>query len=275
MVVQRFLPIFILAALLISRAPLSYAALPADPYADVVDTTTGGLVVNPANALGAADNQRALVVSVLGNDLVLDMGAGEEGTGNLKVYYGGLTIGVATTVDFLRADRSVISSGSLNLASVGVGSYVATVTYTGAPASYRFVRLKSIVLGAYLIDAVEAVSYTIDTDSDGLPDAWEVAYGLDHTSATGNDGASGDPDNDGLTNAQEYARSTNPLVADSDGDLLPDGWEVQYGLNAVSAAGENGAAGDPDGDGLSNAQEAAADTNPANPDSDGDTLIDG
>ena len=62
-----------------------------------------------------------------------------------------------------------------------------------------------------------------DTDSDGLPDGWENQYGLDpldngtdsYRTATANDGnvnngASGDPDNDGFTNTQELASGTHP-----------------------------------------------------------------
>lgn len=49
---------------------------------------------------------------------------------------------------------------------------------------------------------------------------------------------------------------------DSDGDQLPTGWENFFGLDPLSATGDNGAAGDPDGDGLTNAQELAAGSHP-------------
>jgi len=35
-----------------------------------------------------------------------------------------------------------------------------------------------------------------------------------------------DPDNDGLTNLEEYTHETNPKSRDSDGDHLPNGEEV-------------------------------------------------
>ena len=70
---------------------------------------------------------------------------------------------------------------------------------------------------------------------------------------------------------------TDPLNADTDGDGLPDGWEVNHGLDPLDngtynfrtgAAGNpaNGASGDPDGDGFTNAQELANGTDPNNPD---------
>ena len=57
--------------------------------------------------------------------------------------------------------------------------------------------------------AVDLVS-RLDRDNDGLDDRWEIAMGLDYTSAAGNDGAAGDPDADGVTNAQELAGGTHP-----------------------------------------------------------------
>jgi hypothetical protein len=52
---------------------------------------------------------------------------------------------------------------------------------------------------------------TTDTDRDGLPDAWEMHFGLNPGSAAD---AEGDPDGDGLTNLREYASHTDPKTPD-------------------------------------------------------------
>ncbi|MES2706707.1 MAG: metallophosphoesterase [Verrucomicrobiota bacterium] len=49
-----------------------------------------------------------------------------------------------------------------------------------------------------------------DSDGDGLRDPWETQNGLDPQSATGSQGAGGDPDGDGQTNAAEYLAGTAP-----------------------------------------------------------------
>ena len=69
---------------------------------------------------------------------------------------------------------------------------------------------------------VAAASGTADTDGDAMPDAWELANGLDPFV----DAASGDEDDDELTNAEEYALGTNPWLLDTDGDGWSDGEEV-------------------------------------------------
>ncbi|MEZ5329618.1 MAG: hypothetical protein R3F19_31615 [Verrucomicrobiales bacterium] len=66
-------------------------------------------------------------------------------------------------------------------------------------------------------------------------------------------------------------------VEDSDGDGLPDDWESDNELDPDDDGSTdvvNGAAGDPDGDTLTNKQEFDAGTNPRKADTDDDTLAD-
>jgi len=50
----------------------------------------------------------------------------------------------------------------------------------------------------------------VDTDGDGLSNAWESTYGLDPFRTDDIHGAGADPDGDGRTNAQELADGTHP-----------------------------------------------------------------
>lgn len=84
-----------------------------------------------------------------------------------------------------------------------------------------------------------------------------------------------DTDGDGLPDGQETLTGTSPAKADTDGDGLPDGWEVSNGLDPLSADGNEGDAGDPDGDGVDNLNEYGLGTDPNLPDTDGDGLSDG
>ena len=106
-----------------------------------------------------------------------------------------------------------------------------------------------------------------DSDGDGLLDGWEVANQLNPLSSSGNDGAEGDIDGDGLTNLQEQSHGGNPRSADTDGDGLSDALEVLMGTDLSLA--------DTDHDGLSDGLEHSLGTNPLQPDSDSDGMNDG
>lgn len=74
-----------------------------------------------------------------------------------------------------------------------------------------------------------------------------------------------DGDGDGLSDFEEANAGTLPNDPDTDDDELPDGWEVEYGLDPLddgSTNPDNGANGDPDGDGITNALEFENGTNP-------------
>ncbi len=79
--------------------------------------------------------------------------------------------------------------------------------------------------------------------------------------------ASADPDNDGLTNAEEARLGTQPLNPDTDADGLLDGEEGVWGANPLMP--------DTDGDTLLDGREVKElQSSPTNPDTDGDGLPD-
>lgn len=73
-----------------------------------------------------------------------------------------------------------------------------------------------------------------DADGDGLPTYWEASLGLDPNDDTGDDGASGNPDDDSLNNSQEFNRGTDPQDPDTDDDGWSDGEEVTWGTDPLN-----------------------------------------
>lgn len=134
----------------------------------------------------------------------------------------------------------------------------------------------------------------VDSDSDGMPDWWEKEYFGDEYSAIADE----DTDADGYTNLQEYNDKTDPVdpkshkkvpcsadsdcdegfmcdiyescAKDTDGDKLPDWWEMQY-FECIECAVPNE---DSDNEKLSNKDEYLAKSDPGVVDTDGDKYDD-
>ena len=111
-----------------------------------------------------------------------------------------------------------------------------------------------------------------DSDGDGIPDGYEVWCSntsaiLYDTDDNGISDADEDSDKDGLTNLEEYNRSTSPLSADTDGDTLGDGDEVyKYGTDPLNA--------DTDGDTLNDNDELKLSFDPLDKDTDDNGIND-
>jgi hypothetical protein len=122
------------------------------------------------------------------------------------------------------------------------------------------------------IDPPELLYY-LDPDADGVSNIVEY-YGVDPMNLTASAELVETLKSLDVTNRRrdfQLARSTDPTNFDTDGDLLNDGFEIRFGLDALNPDNLNS---DEDGDGLTTFQEQRLGTNPFNADSDADGISD-
>jgi serine protease AprX len=109
--------------------------------------------------------------------------------------------------------------------------------------------------GHGLMDLPAAYNWLDDSDGDGIPDTNDNCPDQANPAQLDNDGdgqgdaCDPDDDNDGLADVDEPGLGTDPFLADTDGDGLPDGEE------------------DNDSDGFNNLEEILAGSDPLEPDS--------
>ena len=120
--------------------------------------------------------------------------------------------------------------------------------------------------------------FLVDSNEDGFDDNFEVAHHGDGFRADQKDGRGCDPaspltpgcrvrdsDGDGLSQYAEAYLHTRSELVDSDGDGVPDGMEVRYGLDPLTA---QTAGLDTDGDGVPDFEEFRIGSNPVKRDND-------
>ncbi len=166
-----------------------------------------------------------------------------------------------------------------------------TVEIDPLPESLVIIR-KSYPIIVYPDNAVYARAWGInDTDSDSLPDWYELWIGTDPSKGDTDEDLIPDPleakytlevsvkdalkdlDADDLTNSEEIAIGTDPYMADTDLDFLSDSLEVRN--PPLSPVNHSDGFLDFDNDGLATYLEFGIGTNFSLPDSDGDGLLDG
>ena len=123
-------------------------------------------------------------------------------------------------------------------------------TYTTTNAQIASVSPQGLVTangsGAVLVSALNEGALGVlrivvtppvgDADADGMPDDWEILYGFNPNDPTD---AVLDPDGDGLSNLEEFQLGTNPRLADTDGDGIRDGLEVETESDPLNPASYN------------------------------------
>ncbi len=219
--------------------------------------------------IAAADAAGNPVGSLTGGTFAVD-NAGPGIVGYPVINYTESSITITYSESNMR-NATLASSYSLNNGLMVSGNGVDT---SGTGKVFRL-PLNSATLQRYLIYALQIGSAVTDAsgnavssgairinddDNDGMADDWEKKW---FGNITARDGRV-DSDGDGLLDSSEYAYSRSnpgwgsnrwalsPLSQDSDGDGIPDRYEVSSGLNPVSSSDRDL---DLDGDGWSNYQE--------------------
>ncbi|MGC6567562.1 MAG: DUF1800 family protein [Akkermansiaceae bacterium] len=209
-------------------------------------------------------------------------------TDDRNVIYFTLTAQQATSTGLMRVISDFVRSGNNNggavenIISISVNGQLAFTSgpfgaYTEVPAEFPTTNL-NLVAGANQMEIARTGGTTNsyvtfdqltveldpdalrDDDSDGLPLHWERAHLLSDANPAD---AGEDPDGDFLTNLGEFQKGTNPRLADTDHDGLPDNEETT----------SDPLDPDSDDDGLLDGEER--DSNPTLVDTDSDGAPDG
>jgi 3D (Asp-Asp-Asp) domain-containing protein len=168
----------------------------------------------------------------------------------------GQQLQLAATATYADGTQADVTAGATGTGYRSSNPAIATVNADGL--------VSAVASGVVIISALDEGALGVlrlqvvlsgSSVGDGIPDDWKVAHGIDPSDPYA---AMEDPDNDGLTNLEEYQAGTDPNNPDTDGDGLSDGDEVHvYHTNPLLW--------DTDGDGISDGVEVRTGTDPLDP----------
>lgn len=202
-------------------------------------------VIDPINnkPIALIDNMPVInKVIRLGDSLTVDGGGSSDQEG---------------AISYLWSNNERTATTTFNYSEEGV--YIESLTVTDSDGAQTTALLNVEVQGLSYSDG--------DWDDDGIPDDWEILYGLDPL----HNDAELDSDNDGLTNLQEFVLSTNPIDQDTDKDGALDGSDL-YPFDTDNDGVNNAIDDDDDNDGVLDTEDAFPLDSDEQADSDGDGI---
>jgi hypothetical protein len=229
------------------------------------------------------------ITSLDGHAFTRPAGTSDDG----KWHHFAATRSTASNGQKLYLDGQLVIEGALKEYAVAYDSDT-TFTFGSLYPDHSFTNLPDahidrLRVHSRLLTQTEVTGlYHQDIDSDGLWDITETHTRLwrdinSDGQATANEQqfsvspfnwqvATSDTDDDELPDLTEQALGTGINNPDTDGDLLPDGWENSYGMSPLIPGD---ATANPDNDGLNNLDEYRYNTKPNDANSDGDGKNDG
>ncbi|HEX8698194.1 MAG TPA: hypothetical protein VF815_05115, partial [Myxococcaceae bacterium] len=258
------------------RGTYQFSAQGQDSDGNTVAITPAWSIVNDAGSINQNGLFTATRIPGAYPESVVATAQGISGAASVTVVPGGIhrvvispqdpTVAVRGTVTFTAKAFDAFDNELSPFAATweiinGGGTIDGSGVFTAGARGGRFADTVKATLGGK--SATTSVTVAEDFDSDGLPDEWEVANGLDPTQP--GDGSL-DPDLDALSNLSEFQVGANPRDADTDDDGALDGQEQQPGADTDGDTQPNVLDADSDNDGLFDGTEMAVVTAHANTD---------